>query len=195
MKLEIPNSNISNFEKVLNTFQNPQLAEGAIYMVIMIFISIFLLVLFSFKRRSKHKIYTRQSKREFKKIISMPPATKISYLRTINPYVFEELILTALEQHGYKIQRGTKYSGDGGIDGHVKIDGEWCLIQAKRYSNHVKAEHIYEFDRVCKKNRTRGFFIHTGRTSKKLNYLSNSKIISGDKMLNLFTSKTLPFTL
>lgn len=194
VKLEIQNTNLSNFDKILNIFQNPQLAEATVYIAGLILIGVFALFFTVFRRKSKHKIYTKQSKKEFKKIALMPPATKIAYLRTINPYVFEELILTALEQHGYRIARGTKYSGDGGIDGHVRIDGKWCLIQAKRYSNHVKADHIYEFDKVCRIHKTRGFFIHTGKTSKRLNLLTNSKIVSGDKMLRLFSSKETQFS-
>lgn len=51
------------------------------------------------------------------------------YLRKINPYVFEELLLLALERQGLTVVRNASYSGDGGTDGQVIIDDECWLIQ------------------------------------------------------------------
>lgn len=89
----------------------------------------------------------------------------ITYLRKIEPFVFEEFLLTCFHRQGYKIIRGTRYTGDGGIDGQVIIDNKLYLIQAKRYSGDIKLAHLQEFAAVIKKNKcVGGYFIHTGKT-------------------------------
>lgn len=90
----------------------------------------------------------------------------IKYLRSIKPFVFEEFLLTCFQRQGYKIIRGARYTGDGGIDGKVYIDGRLYLIQAKRYSGNIKLVHLQEFAAVIKENKCAGgYFIHTGKTS------------------------------
>ena len=61
------------------------------------------------------------------------PGRQIHYLRQVNPFLFEEMILTALKRHGFKIKRNRRYTGDGGIDGQAWWNGQHYLIQAKRY--------------------------------------------------------------
>lgn len=90
------------------------------------------------KRKSKRKYNIAQSKKILTKLHGMNDRKKLTYIKRIDPYVFEELILTALSHHGYRIKRGTRYSGDGGIDGHVKVGFRWAAIQAKRYSGAIK---------------------------------------------------------
>ncbi|MEZ8238632.1 MULTISPECIES: restriction endonuclease [Vibrio] len=161
---------------------------------------VFYLVVFFFcyvwltKGRSKHKVNVNVSKRLFKEVVYMNDSEKLAYLRKVNPYVFEEMILTALEYHGYTISRGTKYSNDGGIDGKVKIKGKWHLIQAKRYSGPIQSSHALNFDKVCQVNQTCGFFIHTGKTPfrKGRVQLKNSAIVSGTSMLSMFSKKMPP---
>lgn len=53
---------------------------------------------------------------------------KIAYLRKIDPFVFEELLLEGFERRGFEVIRNRRYTGDGGIDGRVKIDGQTRLI-------------------------------------------------------------------
>ena len=60
-------------------------------------------------------------------------AGKMAYLRKINPYVFEELVLDGFRSKGYGVKRNRRYSGDGGIDGRVYLDGKEYLVQCKRY--------------------------------------------------------------
>ncbi|HID9282458.1 TPA: restriction endonuclease, partial [Serratia marcescens] len=70
---------------------------------------------------------------------------RLAYLRKINPYVFEELLLLAFERQGYAVIRNTSYSGDGGLDGQVIIEGKTYLIQAKRYGRTITPSHITSF--------------------------------------------------
>src|SRR3546814_6309274 len=65
---------------------------------------------------------------------------------------------------GHRVIRNRRYTGDGGIDGEVIIDGQRWLIQAKRYRDAIRPEHVWDFAQMCATRRRRGMFIHTGRT-------------------------------
>lgn len=117
------------------------------------------------------------------------PEHKIIFLRGVDPFVFEEMILTALKKRGYKIIRNKKYTGDGGIDGQVFMNGHHYLIQAKRYKAHINAAHVQEFAQICKRRNTRGLFVHTGKTGKqsaKNARAAKMEMISGDRLLKMF---------
>ena len=111
------------------------------------------------------------------------------YLRKMNPMVFEELLLEAFKRKGYEVIRNRRYTGDGGLDGKVIIDGKPRLIQAKRYSSYINPGHVRAFDSLCTEKGTTGFFIHTGKTgqgARDFSHLSGRvTIISGDRLLDL----------
>lgn len=112
----------------------------------------------------------------------------IAYLRKIEPFVFEEFLLTCFERQGYRIIRNTCYTGDGGIDGKVYIDGGLYLIQAKRYSGDIKLAHLHDFAATIKLYKcVGGYFIHTGRTGVGCrNYLDCNpyiQLISGQRLI------------
>lgn len=113
---------------------------------------------------------------------------KIKYLRKIDPFVFEELLLNFFEKKGFIIKRNTRYTGDNGIDGIIyDTNKKPILIQAKRYSNYVNPLHIKSFENLVLTTKSpMGYFIHTGKTGK-MTYKSakNIEIISGSKLLNL----------
>lgn len=122
------------------------------------------------------------------------PRRILGYLRRIDPFVFEELLLTAFERKGYRVKRGERYTGDGGIDGRVYRDGELYLIQAKRYKSYVSARHLENFLRLVEttKEAKGGYFIHTGKTGKDTYALyrhTKVEIISGDKLIELIFSR------
>jgi restriction system protein len=114
-------------------------------------------------------------------------ARVLSYIRKIDPLVFEELILSCLQDAGAKIQRNYRYTGDGGIDGIFHFNGQRWLMQAKRYSSAIVPEHVLEFIRRC--NGSPGIFVHTGRTGpKSYSYVKphrKIKIISGERLIAL----------
>lgn len=103
----------------------------------------------------------------------------IAYLKKIDPYVFEELTLSALRDAGVNIQRNHSYSGDGGIDGRFCVPdrprrrgkerrrlkcGVWA-VQCKRYQGQISTQHVIEFARlVSRQGYAGGVFAHTGRT-------------------------------
>ena len=155
------------------------------------FVFLIILVLLLPKKKNKRHIYNiENSKKILEKINTfIYPGQKLNYLRKIDPFVFEELLLTSFERIGYKIKRNKKYTGDGGADGIVfDQKKQKYLIQAKRYSNYINAAHIKEFEILVKKKKCKGFFIHTGKTGGKTYKNINKElitIISGDRLLNL----------
>lgn len=108
-----------------------------------------------------------------------------SYVRKIEPMIFEELVLIAFKANGYMIRGNEAYTGDGGIDGRVWIDDwlevdpgfakrypnrivrGWAGIQCKRYAGAVRREHLQQFPHdLAKADLVAGFFVHTGTTPK-----------------------------
>ncbi|MEN4170682.1 restriction endonuclease [Serratia marcescens] len=119
---------------------------------------------------------------------------RLAYLRKINPYVFEELLLLAFERQGYAVIRNASYSGDGGLDGQVMIKGKTYLIQAKRYGRAITPSHITRFGALLRHHHCQGFFIHTGRTGQLSHALLQNHphvhLVSGQKLLALLAGNT-----
>lgn len=151
------------------------------YHLIIIVVILFSCVIGILFRKKRHHFKIQQSKKILLRIRSFEgdnlTERKLSYLRKINPFTFEELILSALEESGAKIKRNKRYTGDGGVDGKFKIDGNWYLIQAKRYSNYISLKDMEKFEILCKKQKIRGVFIHTGKVGKDTLSRYNNKHI------------------
>jgi len=115
------------------------------------------------------------------------PAQQLAYLRKIDPFVFEELILTAIKNAGGRIERNGRYTGDGGIDGKAVIRGRKFLIQAKRYRRHISAQHVKEFAELCRKQKREGLFVHTGRTGRLAREVRSETvfIVGGERLLKM----------
>lgn len=63
----------------------------------------------------RHRHYRRKAERVMAQLSSLPEGgAGVKYLRKINPYVFEELLLLAFERRGMRVIRNSRYSGDGG---------------------------------------------------------------------------------
>ncbi len=87
----------------------------------------------------KHQRYIRLAALVLEQLrsgeVQLPKALAI--LRKMNPYAFEELLLTCCHEQGWEIERNFRYTRDGGIDGRVTIAGRLYLIQAKRYRGYI----------------------------------------------------------
>ncbi len=155
-----------------------------------------LLVFLISRKRTKHSKNIKKGSDIIKKLKGFEgdyiPQKQISYLRKIDPFVFEELLLDCFKKKGYKIKRNTRYTGDRGIDGTVfNQKGQKILIQAKRYKSYVNLADLKEFKEVIVREKAfAGYFIHTGKTGKtsKLEQSDNMKIISGQKLINLIVN-------
>lgn len=120
-----------------------------------------------------------------------PAGIHYARLRAMDPLAFEELLLEAFERRGHRVTRNRRYTGDGGVDGEVIIDGERWLIQAKRYRDAIRPEHVWNFAQLCAARRQRGLFIHTGRTGGMSRAIGDRatgiEIVSGQRLLALLT--------
>ncbi len=114
----------------------------------------------------------------------------MAYLRKIDPLVFEELVLDAFAKHGWTVQRGTRYAGDGGLDGKIYRDNHWIGVQCKRYKDAIKPAHVDDFARVLKINgMEEGYFVHTGRTPSGTRHRQGNVIIlSGQELVDFLVS-------
>lgn len=142
----------------------------------------------------KHKLKIKQATRVLNKVKSIDSnAGKLNYLKKIDPYVFEELLLTAFDRKGYVIERNKSYSGDGGLDGKVFFKGEKYLIQAKRYKQYIKYEHVRDFIYLTQAQKCKGYFVHTGKTPDSVRRLLDQNpsviVISGIKLIQLIAER------
>jgi len=153
-------------------------------------VAIFLYYRYKPKKNYRHIRNIEKSKRILFKMNEFDgdyrEARIIAYLRKIDPYVFEELLLEALLAKGFEVVRNKRYSGDGGIDGKAHYNGQLYYIQAKRYQKYIALKHLDEFQKKVGKDK--GLFIHTGKTGKETfqKYKhTNIEIISGQRLIDL----------
>jgi restriction system protein len=155
--------------------------------------AIVILLLVSWNRWcSRHAFNIRIANKHLKRLAKIEePGGQFGFLRAVNVYIFEEMILTALKRNGHSVKRNKRYSGDGGIDGKAKILGQNVFIQAKRYKGHVVARDVEAFSNLCHKASVKGLFVHTGRTGKLAKQLQSEHvdIVSGERLLMLLLSK------
>ena len=142
-----------------------------------------------------HRRRIRQARRVLKKIrpwLQEPngAARVFGYLRKIDPLTFEETVLQAFVDMGWRVKRGVRYSGDGGIDGHVRLPGDpyWTAIQCKRYSSAIDPRHVREFAALVYPRR--GLFVHTGRTGDQSRAAATGVVfVSGQRLANLVAGR------
>lgn len=133
----------------------------------------------------------RAAKRLRRRIVKVAftPERAIGYLRSVDPFVFEELVLLSFRKAGYRIRRNRQYTGDGGLDGRMSKDGRRWLLQMKRYSGHIDAADVRAFAGLCREHGACGAFVHTGRTGgaarEAVREAENVFIISGERLWRL----------
>lgn len=144
----------------------------------------------------RHEQQRRKARRIHSRLLSgeLSGGAAMAYLRKIDPYVFEELVLDGFESNGFKVTRNRRYSGDGGIDGNVRFEGEDYLVQCKRYRAYIQAKHVEDFAELCTRRGLDGFFVHTGKTGQgaKDARCGCVEVVSGDRLLGLLSSKKNP---
>jgi len=142
------------------------------------------------KPLKQQHVYNRINAHRFLKKLKAfkTPQEQFYYLRGLDAFVFEEMILTSLKRCGFIIIRNDGYTNDGGIDGRAYYKDQHYLIQAKRYKGHIKAQDVDEFAKICKRRKGKGLFVHTGKTGDKAKESAKSKgveIVSGVRLLDL----------
>ncbi|MCX8966586.1 MULTISPECIES: restriction endonuclease [Erwiniaceae] len=161
--------------------------------LIIVFLTLLLITRALRRKKSRHSKKIKTADYVLKRISQFTPPQKLGYLRKIDPYSFEELIMTCLEKKGFPIKRNERYSNDGGIDGRFFVNGEMYLIQAKRYQKDIRYDHLEEFSNILEKNNCKGLFVHTGKTPKNISLrninMEKITIISGGRLLELLNSE------
>lgn len=126
---------------------------------------------------------------------SQPPALIYARLREMDALAFGELLLESFARRGCRVVRNRRYTGDGGIDGRVVIDGRVWLIQAKRYAGAIRPEHVEAFASLCAARGASGLFIHTGRTGNRSRDIVGRyvgvEVVSGSQLIALITGRPL----
>ena len=126
-------------------------------------------------------------------------ARVFGYIRKADPSVFEEMVLTSLQEGGRLVRRNVRYSGDGGSDGRFYEPGVgWFQVQSKRYGSHIDAEHVRKFSQIVKSTGcVGGIFVHTGKTGAAAwvpasGADSRIVMVSGNGLLGLLLRGELP---
>ncbi len=148
-------------------------------------------------KKPSHKIRMKQAKRVFARLqcadFQENGGRLFAYVRAIDPFVFEELLLLAFKARGLKVIHNRRYTGDGGIDGVVVLPNKQrYAIQAKRYKDHVNAQAIKNFATdLTRHSCSGGFFIHSGKSGASVyhNLPSNVTMISGGNLYRLLVFK------
>jgi restriction system protein len=133
------------------------------------------------------RVFHTLQRPEFK----IAPGRLFAYIRTIDPFVFEELLLIAFKSRGLKVIHNKRYTGDGGIDGMVILPSKHRIaLQAKRYQNHINVQHIRDFSQSIQAHGCHGgYFIHCGISGHSVyQQLPNDiTLISGNNLHRLLT--------
>ena len=68
-------------------------------------------------------------------------------------------------------------------------------MQAKRYAQSVRPEHVAAFDALCRRRGARGLFVHTGRTGPKARAAERAsqhiRIISGGDLVRFVAGESI----
>ncbi len=137
------------------------------------------------------------SKKLFHKLKKLDGPAVICYLRKVDHFVFEELLLTSVARFNpsVKIIRNQRYTGDGGVDGSFELDGCKFIIQAKRYSGFINTADVIKLSNdVHKFGAAHGLFVHAGKTRKTTFYKcpKNVTIVSGEQLVAWIKRGKLP---
>jgi restriction system protein len=176
---------------IISLLESQNIFIPDIFITPLLFFSHFFFIFFIYYiyKRTKKRWRVKASYRYLKKIKTITGdnefARTINYLRKVDPFIYEEMILSQLKIQGYKIYRNKRYTGDGGIDGKFKFKGQLYYIQAKRYKSYITKSHVDEFNQLINKNKVYGLFVHTGKTGKQSKAFESEKLhfVSGNNMI------------
>lgn len=89
------------------------------------------------------------------------------YLQSMDPREFEKLVCALFERQGYTVEP-TPYSGDGGVDGFLRLNGKVHLLQCKRVKGSVGEPVLRDlFGTMTAWGADSGIVVTTGTVSRK----------------------------
>lgn len=184
-----------NHKHVLDTLLNSKPAQKSL-LYQMLSALYYYFWLYCIIRKKSHRTRILKAARVFHLLqnaqFKEQPSRVFAYVRTIDPFVFEELLLAAFKSRGLKVIHNKRYTGDGGIDGIVILPTRQRIaIQAKRYQNHINSAHLKDFALAIKNHQCQGgFFIHSGKSGQAVyqNIPENIMLISGTNLHRLLVT-------
>lgn len=129
-----------------------------------------LLISRALRPRKKEKWRIRSAKKWLKDFRSNADKynslQRFNYIRKVDHFLWEYILMRCFEERGYSIIY-TPLTRDGGSDGFVTINGEFIVIQAKRYKGRIAKADVVKLNNLVKSNKRfkKGLFIHTGKSS------------------------------
>lgn len=147
--------------------------------------------------KPQHRRRVRQSRRVLSTLRRFKgphaAAQAFSYLRQVDPLVFEEVAMSALEDAGALVLRSRRYTGDGGVDGRCWFP--WAglrtiAVQVKRFDAAVTPNDVRDFCAVViDRGYAGGIFVHCGRSGPKTYDALRGRpvqLVSGQRLLDCF---------
>lgn len=140
------------------------------------------------KRRLAEEAAIRKAEkeREYKEWVSKIRLPE--YLEKMHPQEFEHLICDLFKKMGYEVEE-TPYSGDGGIDGLLKKNGDSFILQCKRVKGSVGEPVLRDLFGTMHANDTKeGFVVTTGKVSRQAKEWAKDKPIRILELNEIVTS-------
>jgi restriction system protein len=110
------------------------------------------------------------------------------YLSSMDAEKFEHLICDLFQRLGYEVEH-TPFSGDGGIDGYLRKNGQLSILQCKRVKGSVGQPVLRDlFGTMNHEKAKEGIVVTTGRVSKQAREWAQEKpirILELDELTNL----------
>ena len=115
-------------------------------------------------------------------------------LKSVDPYLFEQIVVRLLEKMGYGEGDAVGRSGDGGIDGVINQDPlglEKVYVQAKRWEGNVGTGPIYSFGgSLGAQGASKGVFITTSTFNSNARQAAQN-ISAGGNLIRLIDGQEL----
>lgn len=172
----------------LNLFSHPAVIAGVILLLSAGAATLAVRLQFSrFRGAQQWRLLAAQ--RRLSTMQSMEPGPGLfRYVRKIDPFIFEEMLLFAFQTYGCEITRNARYTGDNGVDGQFEYKGRRYLIQAKNYAGYIRTSDIQSLGDQSHQNDAKGVFVHTGKTRRVAWSVASQRnviLISGNSVMGL----------
>jgi restriction endonuclease Mrr len=139
--------------------------------------------------------YAKKEANRFLKWLATAPDEQVTVglvlgrLKTLNPFIFEAMLLECCKGYKYCVHSEGKFTKDGGVDGKFSYNGRFYVIQAKLYKGEVVPEQIPMFQKAIGwQQASRGYFFHTGRATpefwEEVKKADQVTVISGERLVS-----------
>ncbi len=122
--------------------------------------------------KQEAELMRKQAYDDFIRRIRLP-----DYLRSMEPYRFEQLVCLLFQRMGYQAE-GTPYTGDNGVDGYLHKNGCKSVLQCKRVKGSVGEPVLRDlYGTMHATGSQSAIVVTTGRVSDQARTWANGKAI------------------